>query len=102
LAKGMKIKDDVSSPTFALINEYNGDGLTLYHFDMYRVSNYDDLYSTGFFDYMDMGGVMAVEWSENIENILPENSITVTIERIDEDKRQITIKGDERLETLSC
>ncbi|MEG1044486.1 MAG: tRNA (adenosine(37)-N6)-threonylcarbamoyltransferase complex ATPase subunit type 1 TsaE [Oscillospiraceae bacterium] len=102
LAKGMKIKDDVSSPTFALINEYNGDGLTLYHFDMYRVSNYDDLYSTGFFDYMDMGGVMAVEWSENIENILPDNSITVTIERIDEDKRQITIKGDERLETLSC
>lgn len=102
LAKGMNIKDDVSSPTFALVNEYNGSGLTLYHFDMYRINGFDDLYSTGFFDYMDMGGVMAVEWSENITEALPENTINITFERIDENKRKITFEGDERIEDISC
>lgn len=102
LAKGLKITDDVSSPTFALVNEYSGENLKLYHFDMYRVDGYEDLYSTGFFDYMDMNGVMAIEWSENIENVLPSNTIAVTIELIDENTRKIIIKGDERFENISC
>lgn len=102
LAKGLDITDDVSSPTFALVYEYRGNGLNLYHFDMYRVENFEDLYSTGFFDYMDMGGVIAIEWSENIEEALPQNTIFVNIEMTGENSRKITIEGDERLENISC
>ncbi len=78
LASGLGYKGEVTSPTFALINEYSGGRLPLYHFDMYRISGWEDLYSTGFFEYLDMGGVIAAEWSENIENALPENTITVS------------------------
>lgn len=91
LAEGLGFNGEVSSPTFAIINEYIGGRLNLYHFDMYRVSGWDDLYSTGYFDYMESDGVLAVEWSENIENALPDNSIKITIKRLDETKREITI-----------
>ncbi len=95
LAEGLGFTGEVSSPTFAIINEYIGGRLNLYHFDMYRVSGWDDLYSTGYFEYMESGGVLAVEWSENIEAALPENCIKVTINRIDETSRNITIdRGD--------
>ena len=68
LARGLGIDPaEVSSPTFALVNEYRGGRLPLFHFDMYRVESFDGLYSTGFFDYLDLGGVLAVEWSENID-----------------------------------
>lgn len=93
LAKGLGISDDVSSPTFALVHEYKGK-YNLYHFDMYRISTWDDLYSTGFFDYMD-NGVMIIEWSENIEEFLPENHITIRINHISENKREITTDGVE-------
>ncbi len=78
MAKGLGIEESVSSPTYALVHEYEGR-INLYHFDMYRVDGWDDLYSTGFFEYLEMGGVVAVEWSENIENALPDNTIFVTI-----------------------
>ncbi len=95
LADGLDFKGEVSSPTFAIINEYLGGRLDLYHFDMYRVSGWDDLYSTGYFEYMESGGVLAVEWSENIESALPEDVIRVTIKRLDETKREISIdRGD--------
>ena len=94
VAKGMGIDSDVSSPTFALVNEYRGNGKTLYHFDMYRISGWDDLYSSGFFDFYEAGGILAVEWSENIENALPENTVRVTIQRGETDnQRIITIDG---------
>ena len=93
LAEGLGFCGEVSSPTFAIINEYLGGHLNLYHFDMYRVSGWDDLYSTGYFEYMESGGVLAVEWSENIEGALPENVIRVTIKRINEFEREITITG---------
>lgn len=92
LADGLGFSGEVSSPTFAIINEYLGGRLNLYHFDMYRVSGWDDLYSTGFFEYMESGGVLAVEWSENIEAALPENTIRVTIKRLDETRREITVE----------
>lgn len=95
LAEGLGFKGEVSSPTFAIINEYLGGRLNLYHFDMYRVSSWDDLYSTGYFDYIESGGVLAVEWSENIESALPDDVIKVTIKRIDETKREITISRGE-------
>lgn len=91
LAKGLGINCDVNSPTFALLNVYDSGGLTLYHFDMYRILGYDALYSTGFFDYLDGDGILAVEWSENIEDELPENTITVTLVPTGENSRRIEI-----------
>lgn len=95
LAIGMGLPDEVSSPTFALVNEYRGKALTLYHFDMYRIMNEEALETTGFYDYLSDDCVIAVEWSENIADCLPKNIITVTIENIGEDTRRIEVKGDE-------
>lgn len=95
LAEGLGFTGEVSSPTFAIINEYLGGTLDLYHFDMYRVSGWDDLYSTGYFEYMESGGVLAVEWSENIESALPDDAIRVTIKQLDETKREIIIDRGE-------
>ncbi len=92
LAKGLGSTDTVTSPTFALINEYLSGRIPLYHFDMYRISGWEDLYSTGFFEYIDQGGVLACEWSENIENALPDNTIFVEFNRISDTEREITIK----------
>lgn len=94
LALGLGVDDkQVSSPTFAIVQEYEGEN-KLYHFDMYRIESWDDLYSTGFFDYLDLGGILAVEWSENIENALPKNSIRVSFEAgKSENERKITISG---------
>ena len=93
LARGLGFTGEVTSPTFALINEYIGGRLPLYHFDMYRINNWEDLYSTGFFEYLDSGGVIAAEWSENIENALPESTITVTFRLIADNEREITVDG---------
>ncbi len=95
LARGLGIDDGVSSPTFALVHEYEGRYM-LYHFDMYRIGSYDDLYSTGFFDYQGQG-VMIIEWSENIEPFLPEERINITIKRISDNEREIIIEGAEKL-----
>ena len=84
--------DCVSSPTFAIVNEYQGK-FSIYHFDMYRVTNWDDLYSTGFFDYLD-NGIIIIEWSENIENALPDNTIKIYISHgNDENERIFKIEG---------
>ena len=94
LAKGLGIHADVASPTFALVHEYSGAGRTLYHFDMYRITDWNSLYSTGFFDYLDTGAVLAVEWSENIWDYLPPEAVTVTIEPQGGDVRRIVLEGD--------
>lgn len=101
---GMGLGDEVTSPTFALVNEYRGDRLSLIHFDMYRINSADDLETTGFFDYMDEDTVLAVEWSENIAEKLPEDALRIDIQRIDEDSREISItapEGDDRFENIS-
>lgn len=96
LASGLGVDaQEVSSPTFALVHEHQGR-LPLFHFDMYRVSGWDDLESTGFFDYLQRGGIVALEWSENVEEALPEDAIHVAIapgEGLDD--RIITIVPDE-------
>ena len=92
LARGLGVDDGVSSPTFALVNEYRGK-IPIYHFDMYRVQSWDDLYSTGFFAYID-NGVLVIEWSENIEGALPDNALRVTISRGEHDEqRNFEIEG---------
>ncbi len=91
LAKGLGFGGTVNSPTFALINEYFGGRLPLCHFDMYRISSWDELYSSGYFEYLDSGAVVAAEWSENIENALPDNTIYVEIEKLSENERKIKI-----------
>ena len=92
LCRGLGVNDGVSSPTFALVNEYHGK-YNIYHFDMYRVTSWEDLYSTGFFDYLD-NGVLVIEWSENIEGALPENDIRINISKGEsDDERTFEIEG---------
>ena len=95
LAKGLGFEGEVNSPTFAIMNEYIGGRIALYHFDMYRIEGWEDLDSCGFFDAIDSGGVLAVEWSENIAGALPEDTIFITIERLSDNQRKITIKQGE-------
>lgn len=96
IATGLGLGDCVSSPTFALVNEYQGENITLYHFDMYRIQTEEGLESTGFFDYPFSENVAIIEWSENITDFLPENTINITINVINENDREIIIEGGER------
>ncbi len=83
----------VSSPTFSLVHDYGGTP-HIYHFDMYRVTSFDDLYSTGFFDYLDDESILFIEWSENITDALPENTVYISLEKGDsEDIRIIKVRG---------
>ncbi len=89
LAKALGYDGEVSSPTFAIINEYNGGKLPIYHFDMYRIETFDDLYSTNYFEYCEMGGICICEWSENIENVLPDDYIKITISKGENENSRI-------------
>ena len=95
LSRGLGYTGDVTSPTFALVNEYRAGRLPIFHFDMYRVASFDDLYSTGYFDYLEENGVIAAEWSENISSALDDNTIYIIFERTGDNSRNITIT-DER------
>lgn len=88
IAAGLGLSAEVSSPTFALVHDYGGNP-PLVHFDMYRVTGWEDLYSTGFFDYLDAGAIIVVEWSENILSALPEDAIQLRFTRVDENTRLI-------------
>ncbi len=94
IAKHFGIEKGVSSPTFALVNEYIGNEVNVFHFDLFRINTYDDLYAIGFFDYFDRDGILAVEWSENISNLSDylENVWLVDIAKTGEESREITIK----------
>ena len=100
LARGLGYADPVTSPTYTIVNEYLGGRLPLFHFDMYRLRSSEDLWDIGWEDYLDRGGVCAVEWSENVEDAM-EDALTVTIEKLGEDSRRITIEGREPLADLS-
>ena len=100
LARGLGATDMVTSPTYTIVNEYLSGRLPLFHFDMYRLSSSDDLWDIGWEDYLERGGVCAVEWSENVADAM-ENAIFVCIEKLGEDTRRITIKGGEDLADLS-
>ena len=100
LAKGLGCGDMVTSPTYTIVNEYLSGRLPLFHFDMYRLRSSEDLWDIGWDDYLDRGGVCAVEWSENVDDAM-ENAIYVTIEKTGEDSRRITIEGGDTLADIS-
>ena len=101
VAAGLGIPDRVTSPTFTIVNEYEGGRLPLFHFDMYRLGSADELFDIGWEDYLSRGGVCAVEWSENVEEALGD-AVRVEIRKdpSEPDKRMITIEGGERFADL--
>ena len=100
LARGLGCTEIVTSPTYTLVNEYLGGRLPLFHFDMYRLRSSDDLFDIGWEDYLDRGGVCAVEWSENVDDAM-EDAVYITIEKLGEDSRRITLEGGSALADLS-
>lgn len=98
LAAALGISDPVTSPTFALVNEYIEGRIPLFHFDLYRIDSYDDLYAIGFFDYLGRGGIIAAEWSENIDGLEQElagdssrSILKIRIEKTGDNERVIKV-----------
>ena len=81
----------VHSPTFAIVNEYRGNSINIFHFDLYRLTDEDDLYSTGFYDYIEQGGLTITEWTELFEDAIPSDALKLKIEPIDETTRRFTL-----------
>jgi tRNA threonylcarbamoyladenosine biosynthesis protein TsaE len=92
MARGLDIRESVTSPTFTIVNEYPGDP-ALFHFDMYRLKNAEELYGIGWEDYLDRNGICVTEWSERIEEALPEDAVRVTISRLNDTERSVRIEG---------
>lgn len=91
LAEGLGIKDNITSPTFSLMEIYEGE-VPLYHFDLYRIENPDEFTNLSFEDYWEGDGVSVIEWPERAGNMLPEKRIDIIIEYIDENRRRITVE----------
>ena len=100
LARGLGITEPVTSPTYTVVNEYLSGRLPLFHFDMYRLACAEDLWDIGWEDYLERGGVCAVEWSENVADAM-EAPIWVTIEKTGDESRRITLEGGDCLADLS-
>ena len=100
LARGLGAAEQVTSPTYTIVNEYLSGRMPLFHFDMYRLASADDLWDIGWEDYLERGGVCAVEWSENVRDAM-EDAITVCIQKLGEETRKITITGGQGIEDLS-
>ena len=100
LARGLGCTDTVTSPTYTIVNEYLSGRIPLFHFDMYRLRSSGDLWDIGWEDYLERGGVCAVEWSENVADAM-EDAVTVNLEKLGENTRRITIEGGEHLADLS-
>ena len=83
--------DLVHSPTFAIVNEYRGEKISIFHFDLYRLTDEDDLYSTGFYDYIEQGALVITEWTELFEDSVPEGAIKLKIETVSETERRFTL-----------
>lgn len=81
LAKGLGIEENVTSPTFTVVNEYTNADIPFYHFDAYRIEDPDEMYEIGFDEYLFSGGICLIEWPEMVEELIPENRIRITIER---------------------
>ena len=100
LARGLGYAEPVTSPTYTIVNEYLGGRLPLFHFDMYRLRSSDDLWDIGWEDYLDRGGVCAVEWSENVADAM-EGAVLITIHKTGAESRMIEIEGGAEYAYLS-
>ncbi len=101
VCKGLGINEGVSSPTFALVNAYQGK-YPVYHFDMYRITSIDDLFAVGFYDYIDTG-ILIIEWSENIESELEEDALRIRIQKSDDENERIfQIEGLDDYADIIC
>ena len=100
LARGLGCKELVTSPTYTIVNEYLGGRLPLFHFDMYRLGSSDDLFDIGWEDYLERGGICAVEWSENVEDAM-EDAMVITIQKLSDEERNIILEGGPDLADLS-
>ena len=100
LARGLGADEQVTSPTYTIVNEYLSGRMPLFHFDMYRLSSEEDLWDIGWEDYLDRGGVCAVEWSERVADAM-EDAIQIRIEKLGENTRRITVKGGDALAYIS-
>ena len=100
LARGLGSTDPVTSPTYTIVNEYLSGRIPLFHFDMYRLASEEDLFDIGWEDYLERGGICAVEWSENVSRGL-DAAVTVSIQKLEETTRKITLTGGDYLADLS-
>jgi len=100
LARGLGVRESVTSPTYTIVNEYLSGRCPLFHFDMYRLGSEDELFDIGWEDYLERGGVCAVEWSENVDDAM-EDALYITIEKLGEDSRRITLEGGHSLADFS-
>ena len=100
VACGLGAKESVTSPTYTIVNEYLSGKYPLFHFDMYRLASSDDLFDIGWEDYLDRGGICAVEWSENVADAL-ENALVIRIEKTGEESRRICIEGGTEIADIS-
>ena len=100
LARGLGYGHPVTSPTYTIVNEYLGGRLPLFHFDMYRLQSSDELFDIGWEDYLERGGVCAVEWSENVAEAM-EGALVVSIEKTGEESRRITLEGGDGFADIS-
>jgi len=95
VARGLEIREHITSPTFNIVHSYGSSGVTLHHFDVYRVNDEDELFEIGFEEYLYKGDICIIEWADLIKNMLPENTIWIKLERteINPEQRIITIRG---------
>jgi tRNA threonylcarbamoyladenosine biosynthesis protein TsaE len=87
------LEDEISSPTFTIVNEYSTPTIPIYHFDVYRLEDEDEFLAIGGEEYFDKGGVCIIEWADNIKDILPKNRLDIKIKVIDENKRSLTLNA---------
>ena len=93
IAAGLGISDRVTSPTYTIVNEYPSGRLPLFHFDMYRLSSADELFDIGWEDYLRRNAVLAVEWSENVEDAFDGSETRIRFEKLSDTERRITVEG---------
>ena len=94
LCKQLGSNDNITSPTFSIVNQYNGEGATIYHFDFYRLKNEHEALDIGFEEYLYSGNCCFIEWPEKIPNLLPDNFISISIQVMDNNTRQININSN--------
>jgi tRNA threonylcarbamoyladenosine biosynthesis protein TsaE len=99
LAEGLEVKDYITSPSFTILNEYEGR-LTLYHFDVYRIEDISEMYEIGFEDYINGEGVCVIEWGDLVEDMLPGDTVNIRINIVDNNTREIFIKENGKLQGI--